>query len=332
MANSESGLITTWFLNRLRMVFDRAQGRDGGRDYGPRRKGLVITVCILASVLLWFTFAIRETYTRILVFPTEVRGVPVDEALADLPPVSVRAQVEGEGIQLIRLYYDPPVIPIDATSETVDLAVLAPDVVRNVRLDAIMPRTVVIYREPRIERWLPIRSRLSVRTPDGHHVIGGLVLEPDSVLVSGAVSVVRGLHSWPTATLTINSRKDTLSVSAPLSDSLAGLVRLSETSVSVMGQVREFTEGTRLVDVYVLDAPAGQRVSLEPARVRITFQTPLAGYDAAMSAEMWATVPYLAIRSDLTGSVAPIPALPDGIVFRQVRVDPPVVRYFDVLD
>ncbi len=332
MANSESGVITTWLLGRLRTVFDRAQGRESGPEYRPRRKGLVITLCILASVLLWFTFAIRETYTRILEFPTEVRNLPADEALADLPPTRVRAQVEGEGLQLIRLYYDPPVIPIDAASETVDLAVVAPDVIKNVRLDAVMPRSVMVYRERRIQRHLPIRARVTVKTPDGHHLIGTLDLDPDSVWVSGAQSVVGGLRFWPTSNGTIESGKDTLRVVAPLSDSLAGLVMLSESTVSIRGQVREFTEGSRLVDVYVLDTPIGQRVSLEPARVRITFQVPIGQYDRAMSSEMWATVPYDEIRMDSTGSVAPIPALPEGITFRQLRFEPPVLRYFDVLD
>lgn len=332
MAPSESGVISTWLLGRLRTVFDRAQGREAGPEYRPRRKGLVITLCIFASVLLWFTFAIRETYTRFLEFPTEVRNLPADEALADLPPALVRAQVEGEGIQLIRLYYDPPVIPIDAASETVDFAVLAPDVVENVRLDAVMPRSAVLYKERRIQRHLPIRAQVTVRMPEGHHLIGSLELDPDSVWVSGAQSVVGGLRSWPTSQREIQSGKDTLHAVTSLSDSLSGLVLLSDSRVSVRGQVREFTEGTRQLDVYVLGTPSGQRVSLEPARVRITFQVPIGQYDAAMGAEMWATVPYDSIRRDTTGSVAPIPALPEGIAFRQLRIDPPVLRYFDVLD
>jgi hypothetical protein len=332
VATPESGRISTWLYKRARAIILHAQRRDDGTERPPRRKGLVITVCILASVLLWFTFAMRETYTRVLEFPTEVRNLPADEALIDLPPRLVRAQVEGEGIQLIRLYYDPPVIPIDAASESVDLTVLAPDVVKNVRLDAVMPRTVVVYKEPRIQRRVPVRSAVSVTTPAGHHLIGSLVVDPDSVWVSGAQSIVGRLGSWPTSARPVDAAKDTLFASVPLSDSLSGLVTLSEVSATVRGQVREFTEGTRMVDVFVLDAPPGQQVSLEPARVRLTFQVPVGQYDAAMAADLWAAVPYVVIRDDTTGSVVPTPRFPEGIVFRQVRIDPQALRYYDVLE
>jgi len=333
VALPESSVFSTWLYDRLRAFLMRPPGAYRGPEYRPRRKGLVVTICILASVLLWFTFAMRETYTRILEFPTEIRNLPADEALADLPPRTVRAQVEGEGIQLIRLYYDPPVIPIDAARGTVDLDVLAPDVVKNVRLDAVTPRTVTVYKESRVQRMLPVRSRLSVATPAGHYVIGPVVLDPDSVLVSGAGSIVRGLSSWPTAAARITADDDTLNASVSLSDTLSGLVDVGDEAVSVRGRVREFTEATRVVDVLVLDAPPGQQVSLEPATVRVTFQVPLEQYDAAMTAgDFWAAVPYAAIRSDTTGSVVPVPHLPAGIVVRQLRLDPPALRYFDVLE
>ena len=212
MANQESSAISSWLYERARSIFSDPGGVRRRPESRPRRRGLVVTICTLASLLLWFTFAMRETYTKVIEFPTEIRNLLPDEALSNLPPRTVRAQVEGEGIQLIRLYYDPPVIPINAASETVDLDVSAPEVVKNVRLDNITPRTVTVYTEARVHKRIPVRPRVTVATPAGHHLIGSLQVQPDSILISGASSVVERLAWWPTARERISSMVETPSV------------------------------------------------------------------------------------------------------------------------
>jgi len=210
--------------------------------------------------------------------------------------------------------------------------VLAPDVVKNVRLDAVMPRTVVVYKETRVQRHVPVRLRSRIRTPDGHHLVGAPVLDPDSVWVSGAASIVGSMRWWPTSSEPVDARKDTLDAVASLSDSLSGLVLLSADEVRVRGQVREFTEASRLVEVVVVDAPDGRAVSLEPSRVRMTFQVPLGQYDEAMSVDLPVVVPWSVVSADTTGSVVPVPRLPDHIAFRGIWIEPPTLRYFEVVD
>ena len=76
---------------------------------------MAITVSIVVSSLLWFTFTMRETHTKIIRMPTEVVDVPENQSLSQLPPDDVRVQVVGDGWSLLRLRLRPPTIPINAS-------------------------------------------------------------------------------------------------------------------------------------------------------------------------------------------------------------------------
>lgn len=319
---------TSRLIDRLRAL--ASPGPVGERD-DVRHKGLVITVCILASTLLWFTFAIRETYTRSIDFDIEVRGLDPGESLSGLPPMTVRAQVAGEGIQLLRLYYDRPTILVDASLDVVNLQVVAPEFIQGVRIEALSPDELTLQRERRLTRRVPVVSQTRIETRPGHHVVGVVQLEPDSVLVSGAASIVRSIASWSTRQSAVLAGPDSLDAMVELSDSLSGLITVEVPEVRLRATVRQFTQGSRRVELRVDGAPDGRLISLEPAAVRVTFQVPLPAYQEAMeSDEVYAFVPYDRILTDTTGAVQPVLRGPPGIVFRGIAFDPPAVRYFDV--
>lgn len=327
MSNMSSN--RSWFEQRFRdLLATRPIGQSvGPDDEGPR--GTMIGLCILASVLLWFSFSMRETHQRMFDIPLEVTNLGDSEALVVEPPSSARVQVEGEGIQLLRLYYNPPSIPVDASVEDLDLATVASEAITGVRVEAIIPRNVAIRKEVRMRKRVPVRPRVSIVPPAGHHVIGAPVVRPDSVTVHGAESVIAGLSVWPTRKLQVQPQGDTVSVMVALSDSLGDLIALDASSVTFSASVKQFTEGFRDVEIRVLGAPARQDIKFDPPTVRVIYQVALDQYDQALEAEDFhAEVHFDAMRRDTTGSIVPAVSFPEGILFREYRLDPSATGYF----
>ena len=293
----------------------------------------MITVCILISILLWFIFSMQETHTILLELPTEIRNLPPDEALTVLPPRTVRVQVQGEGIQLLRIYYNRPVIPVDASAEEVSFEDVAAELMSNVQLESVIPRTFVVRKEPRVSRTVPIEPRIEIRTPPAYDLLGPIRLRPDSVAVSGAASIIENLRAWPTEHRVFENVRDTLRVVVALADTLTGLVLREFNEVTVEAVVEEFTEGEREIKVLVPGAPLGEEyVQLSPPSIRVRYLVPLSQYDAARHAEdFFATVPYDEIRSDTTGRVRPRLHLPEGLDLREVTFTPLTLHYFNVL-
>ncbi|MFT5144288.1 MAG: hypothetical protein ACI80V_002335 [Rhodothermales bacterium] len=313
-------------IERLRAAVAVSPAPERDED---EHRGVAITFCILASALLWFSFSMRETYQRMLEVPVEVVNLDAGQSLIEIPPATARVQVEGEGFQLLRLYYDPPSIPIDAAQETVDLTAAAQEAITGVRLETIIPRTIVLQKDTRVSKRIPVKARVTVVPPPGHHVVGSPHVSPDSVTITGGRSVLQGIESWPTRWLQVQPEADSVSVTVTFSDSLSNLIELDAESAVFSASVREFTEGERSVEIVVRGLPPGQEVVFAPPTVRVIFQVALSQFEAAMDAPgFYAEISYEDARGDTTGSLVPEIHYPEGIEFREYRLDPPAVSYY----
>ena len=315
--------------SRLRSLFAPTQRGSQFEREEPKHRGLIVTFCVFAASVLWFAFSMQETYTQTIELPTEIINLPADKALLLEPPSSVLIQVEGEGVQILRLYYNPPSIPIDVSGGDVNMFLIAPDVLNNVSLQTVTPRQVTLPLGDRVTRKVPVEARVNVQFAPGHQMIGAVSVQPDSVLISGAQSIVEGLISWPTETRYVGPLNDSLNAVIALSDSLSGLLLINETEVSVQADIQEFTEGRRTVRVQVTGADEGQTVTFVPETVDVVFQVPLSQYDASMVADdFYVFVPYSDILRDEQGRVFPMLHPPNGLEIRRARLDQSSLGYY----
>lgn len=317
-------------ITRIQTLFAPDSDRRGDED-STRTKGWVIALCVLASCILWFAFSMQEDYVQVLEFPTELTNLPADKALAATPPRTVRIQLEAEGIQILRLYYNPPTMPIDVSGGEVDLGLAAPEIVKNVSIQSVTPRTVALAVEDRITRRVPVQPRINMEFSPGYRMIGRVTAYPDSVSISGARSIIENIVSWPTETRNLGAMRDSLHAPVALSDSLAPLLDMEVTEVIVKADIQAFTEARRMVPVRPVGLPAGVEVTFEPAVVQVIYQVPLSQYDDVMEAEaFYAFVPYADILRDTLGRVFPMLHLPEGLEVRSPRFEPESLKYYDV--
>lgn len=317
----------------LQSLFSRRAIRERFEE-PPRHRGVAITLAILVSSLLWFTFTMRDTHTSILQMPTEIVNLPEQQALSQLPPENVRVQVVGDGWSILRLRLSPPTIPIDAADEEVNILSTIPELPKNVDIQSVSPNRFNLWREERATRMLPIRNMVEIETPATHDLVSPAVLIPDSVEVTGAASVIEDLQEWPTSRIVFEDVRDTLEVRLALSDTLAGLVQKNVDAVTLRAVSEQFTEGSREIDVTVQGQPSAQTlVSLDPSTIRVKYRVLFSQYQDALDAmDFFATVSYEEIRQDTSGRVRPNLHPPEGIVLQDIEMLPPTLGYYERID
>ncbi len=301
----------------------------------PARRGLIISLCLFFSVLLWFFSSIAETYTREILLETELENMPADEALRTLPPEAVTAEVEAQGMHLLQLYYDRPVIRVSADAAVVDFEEsVRSSLPPNIQLQSVWPRFVPLDKEARATRKVPIDARVSIEVPPTHGLVEPPTISPDSVVISGPVSLINRFDRWRTEAFESSSLKDSLNIRLPLEDTLGGVVALGIRAVVLRARAAEFTEASRVIEVSIDGVPSGAKtIQLDPPNVTVRFRVPLTQFErAARALDFLASVTYDAIRSDTTGYIVPRIDLPMGVVMDQIEVAPARVRYYDLLD
>ncbi len=319
------------FTQRLKAAFFPSRRKMGFDTPETERKGLVISLCILAASVLWFAFSMKETYTQVIDFPTVIIDLPSDKALVNLPPSSIRAQVEGEGVQVLRLFYNPPTVSIEATPGEIDLLLVVSEAAGNVSLQSVTPRNMSVVLENRVYKKVPVVAELDVQLAAGFWLLGDIRTSPDSVTVSGAASIMENITSWKTQRRQLGVLSDSLAATISLSDSLRGLVDLSIPEVSVYADVQEFTQASREIPVRALGLAEGKDVTFSPSTVTVTYLVPLSQFDASLKADdFYAFVPYSETVRDENGLVYPMLHFPDGLHIRESKLNPSGIRYYDI--
>lgn len=332
MANADPDSQGPVFLERLRQIF--LPPTDEHREGDEPRRGIIIAVCVSLSFMLWLSLSLGEERAVTLDLPIRVAEVPEGQALAETPPSSARVQVRGSGLELLRLLYDPPSIRVSATSEVVGLeeALDLPQVA-DVRVESIIPSSIELQMEPRTTRPIPVISRAEIELASAHELLSEPELEPDSIQVVGAQSIVDSLSGWPTEQIVIEDLQDTVRVDVPLADTLTRLIDRSADQVTLIARAGRFAEATREVKVEVTGVPSDQNlVALQPSSIRIRYRVLFDElFESRRSSEFFATVSYAQIRSDTTGYVEPNIHVPSDLLIRDPEPIPPRLRYYTFL-
>jgi hypothetical protein len=318
------------FIDRLRRLFISDDADDSGDDDTSRR-GLPMAVCILISFVIWLSLTLQEPRTVSFEVPTRLVNMPADKALTDVPPSTVRVKVSGEGRQLIWLYMNPPTLPIDAANSEVNVAA-ALDLAQEagVQIESVEPQRVDLVKEPRVERTVPVASRVDVRLPPAHELLHPPRLMPDSVQVTGAASVVGVLEAWPTESRVLDGVTDTVETTVALLDTLSRLTERSTESITLRVEAGKFAEATREIDVDVTGVPSNQNlVALDPSTIRVRYRVLFDQlFESQRVSNFFATVPYSQIRSDTTGYVEPRIHTPPNLVIRDPEPLPARLQYY----
>lgn len=323
-SDSQGAIFWEW----LRALF--VPEEEPRRNEDPRA-GLAITVCVLLSCILWLSLTLGEQRTQTIQLPVDVVETPEGQALVEVPPSHVQVQMEGRGLDLIRLLYTRPVVKVSATTSQVNVAdeITLPQGT-SLQIETVSPASFEMALEPRQTRQVPVQGRVQVNVASNYELIDDLQFDPDSVEVEGAESIVRRLDAWPTTTRTVENLQDTVEVEVPLADSLTRLVDVRPRTVRMVARAGRFVEETREVDVEVTGVPAGQNlVSLQPSTIQIRYRVLFRDmFKARKSSEFFATVSYDQIRSDTTGYVTPRVHVPPNLLIRSEEAIPSRLRYY----
>lgn len=290
------------------------------------------------AVFLWFFFSMNATYTIDVEVALEFT-LPQNQALSARAPAEARVTVQGDGWSLIPLVRTPEPVRSRVITPNVDVqtAIRESRQFSDVVIQGTSPERVELQLEDRVAQLLPIRLVRQLTMAPSYDLLRPPEMSPDSVMVSGAASVIGNLMDWPTVPLVETGIRDSFSVIVALSDTLEGLIvgkSLQATLVSV--PVGPFTQGERMLNIEVRNLPPNVvEVRTEPAQIRATFAIPAeqrADELARTAEDFVAVLDFADIARDTSSATVPVSVqIPQGVDVRNVNLDARRVEYFLVL-
>lgn len=299
-----------------------------------RERIIVFIVSLIIALSLWVMVNLNVDYNLNLEVPIQLDAVPAEQALVNDLPETATVSVSGEGWKLINLYNNPPSINIDVNESQINLY----DQVQQqmnafaVNIQKVQPTALSVQLEERISKKVPVRSLVEVSFEDQFGFVGTPELQPDSVTINGAASLLDTLEVWPTDSVHIEDVSTNLSRAISL-QTPEELISLSQSQVIYNADVEEFTEGEVRVSIFTRHLPQGRMISYSPLFLKVKYDIPINEYAEVQDINPFqAYVTYRQIVEDSTGYVTPqIEQTTDEYHIKLRSFQPRRIAYYTVL-
>lgn len=310
--------------------------REDESTFSPREKVLVFVVAFGIALGLWVMVNLDRDFTITMDLPIVPGMVAQNQALLSSIPGKVNVSVSGVGWKLINLYNNPPTIPLNLESGTINLFEQVRDALgstQDYNLTKVQPSLLSVQLEERMDKRVPVDLRMDISFRSQFGFAGVVEIAPDSITVSGARSRVEAITSWPTEVLTREGLRESLNTTVALENPVE-IISLSSTEIRLIAQVAEFTEGEIRVPVVTRGLTRGRMVTYNPTHVMVRYSVPIDEYEMSVERIPFEVfVPYAQIMRDSTGVVMPVVEMMAGDLNLRLRtVTPRTVTYFVIIN
>ncbi|HLR32255.1 MAG TPA: hypothetical protein VK074_07185, partial [Fodinibius sp.] len=169
-----------------------------------RERIVVFAVSLILAVCFWFMVNLSIDYNLNIELPLVTAGIPEDQALVQQPPETATVSISGEGWKLIRLYNNPPAINLNVTSSEVNLYDQVQrqiNATSEVNVQKVQPLILTLDMEERVSKKVPVQPIFSLSFVQQYGFTEEPTVQPDSVTISGAASLIENITEWPTDSL-----------------------------------------------------------------------------------------------------------------------------------
>jgi YbbR domain-containing protein len=298
--------------------------------YHPFRHLGLKFLSIALAVLIWLIVADQRSVERTIRAPIEFHNVPEGLELVNDPPETVEVRVRGASSVLARLSAGEVVgvLNLESARSGTRLFHLLNDEVRvpyGVQVAQVIPATIPLTFEKSGSRVVPVVPAVDGDPAPGY-VAGRITSDPPVVEVLGPVSLLQDLKSATTEPVSIaratSTVRDTVTVGVAKDNLRLREARTAVITIEIAPVAAEHS--LPAVPVRAINEPAGRKVAINPAAVRIVVRGPRARIDAL---DEKTVTP----RVDLTGLkrgsfMLPVQLYAGALEFEVVKVEPESVR------
>ncbi|MBI5472019.1 MAG: YbbR-like domain-containing protein [Ignavibacteriae bacterium] len=287
----------------------------------------IMLATTLFAILIWFSVSMSEQYRMQISAPLIIQSLPHGTGISSPVPREVQLTFRDTGWRLAKLAWKPGV------SWTIDYPTLPRrgltlrdfseqlSATLGVQPVSMSPESIYISLDALASKHVRVQPRFTADFRDGYGQVGETLVTPESVMVTGAESLLGHIAEWPTETQEFSQLRQPIDIVVPLNDSLPALV-FQPNQVRLQINVQQFAE-RRFADIRVefVSAPLNREILLSTPRVEIVVRGGIDQLARINRNSFRAVVDYRTILEDTSGFVQPELTAPSTVHIVKVVPD-----------
>jgi hypothetical protein len=294
----------------------------------------IVVSTTLFALLLWISLSMNERYQVQVKAPLRIENLPPGKAVSAPIPREVQLTFDDIGWKLAKLWWNANLTwivdlsSLATTQRTFGLQDIAEQIGTRIGVQptAMKPESFSLSFDSLASKRIPVVPAITLVFREGYGQVGDVTLAPDSVIVSGARTIVRTLRSWPTAPRIFTDVRQSLDATLPLADTLSGILTFTPDEVQCRVEVQQFAEKTFSgIPVELVSIPHNRDVLLSAPTVDLVVRGGVQQLGNILPTDVRAVVEYRVILADTSGIIEPEVIVPKGI--QVVRKTPDRLQY-----
>lgn len=291
-----------------------------------RKKLNIFLASVVFSIVLWGSISLSDYYYTNIDVKLSLVNFPVGYTTGTLIPDKVRLRVKGRGWKLLSLNVGPEsefVVTSDKDSgwHTISLYNFLESnrwLLSDVDIISIQPDSLRFFVERTISKKLPLIPDLHLEFKPGYGLASDIILNPDSVMVTGPASYLKPMKIIKT------ENKSFGPLDAKM-ESEVGLPKINGFTFDA-NVIDVLLDVQKIVDkqfdnilVEVSSVPPGKEVVLLPNKIALNVRGGIEILGKLNENQFHANIRYEDLVRDTTGSVAPDIEIPKNVTLQYLK-------------
>jgi len=249
---------------------------------------------VLIAAVFWMVRSLGEEYETDVTYPVRYVNFPDNKVLIGEVPDKLKLRIRAKGFSIIKSKLDLNLIPLKFNVNSFSLNSIGADTfyiitetvrdllseeLEQVRILDISPDTLFFRFTGMVVKKVAIRPVLALHDKffQKQYMQNGTIgVFPDSIIVSGPVTLVRDINFIPTEPLSFTNLDDTVELQCNLKKS--AMIAFSQYKVRLVIPVDRFTEVEENLTVVPVHVPDSLTMIAIPGQVKITYKICLGNY------------------------------------------------------
>jgi hypothetical protein len=251
---------------------------------------------LILSTLFWVLAKFSKETSATITASLNYIDLPEGTALSANNPEEVAFDISANGFEFLNYKFKTPTITVpvnrfagddasEAIIEELQLAKLINDQLKqDLSVQNLSMRGITVNLDAIISKQIPVSLTSEITYKEGFKSVGGLVITPDSVVISGPENLLLDFSSIATVNFSASELDSDFSEKIDLQLPTDELLQVEPQEVKVAIKVLEFTQKELTLPINIINLPAGVNIKLVPQTINISMDVAIDDFNS-ISAE-----------------------------------------------
>jgi len=270
---------------------------------------IALIVCMGIATLLLLLTKLSNKYISDISASVTYVNLPDEKIVAEPLPSRLKLLVESTGFRLLVAKLRGQIVNISIDLDlykNTDFILsnkLKPQVsnllTTNYKLLDITPDTLNFHFDVKFSKTIPIIPEHVITFEQQYDYIEPILINPDSVTISGPREIVDPIRAWKTEPLILENLNKSVEMMVNLVSPKLNILQLSPTEVEYVIPIEKYTEQQLEIDITIINVPADAEITIYPNRVKLTFRVGLSNYEKITEEKFRAVADFSGVDPDI---------------------------------